>query len=164
MTEQPGRAGSTESDALAEVAWWSQLVALHSSVEQELSTVLRRRGLGLSEYRALALLAASPQSELRILDLADALSLNQSSVSRLVGRLESAGLVGRETCGDDRRGVFTVLTEAGTSLLHELTPTYQQALGSALARATAKNPALTSIADAAREAYQQHVGRAPATP
>ncbi|HEX7598766.1 MAG TPA: MarR family transcriptional regulator, partial [Polyangia bacterium] len=123
MTEQasqPSRRGSDEQADAAEAAWWDQLLGLHAFVEQELSTVLRRHGLGLSEYRALALLAVSPQHELRILDLAEALNLNQSSVSRLVGRLESVDLVRRETCGDDRRGVFTVLTDAGTSLLKDL--------------------------------------------
>jgi DNA-binding MarR family transcriptional regulator len=159
MTVQPAQRRPDERVALQDDAWWGQLLALHAVVEQELGLVLRRHGLGVSEYRALALLAGSPKFELRILDLADALNLNQSSVSRLVGRLESADLVRRETCGDDRRGVFTVLTDAGTKLLDDLTPTYREALTAALANAATKHPAVSGITEAIRAACQQHLSR-----
>jgi DNA-binding MarR family transcriptional regulator len=143
-----------ESAALEDVAWWDQILALHATVEQDLGTVLRRHGLSVSEYRALALLAGAPEGELRMLDLADALNLNQSSVSRLVGRLESADLVRRETCGDDRRGVFTVLTDTGTGVLAGLVPAYRQALTAAVAHAEAKSATITAITKVVREAHR----------
>jgi len=118
-----------------------------------LAAVLRRYGLGLSEYRALALLAAAPQRELRILDLADALHLNQSSVSRLVGRLEATTLVRRETCGDDRRGVFTVLTDEGAGRHERLAPAYQAALAEAVNRAGGTDPGIAAVTAAVREAF-----------
>ena len=140
-----------DPDNPGDVSWWNELVILHAIVEQELVTVLRRHALAPSEYRALALLARSPKVELRILDLADALRLNQSSVSRLVGRLEAAGLVHRQTCGDDRRGVFTVLTPAGTRVLTELTPVYVQTLTAAITRAAASSPAVAAIVSSMRD-------------
>ena len=108
-------------------------LASHARVEQALSRRLRREGAGLSEYRVLRLLEQSNKQEMRLLDLTEALGLEQSSVSRLVERLEQSGEVRREPCGDDRRGVFCVLTEAGARRERHLTPVFVQALTEATA-------------------------------
>src|SRR5437764_275599 len=93
---------------------WSRVVTLHGRIEQELAKALHRgHGLGLSEYRALSRLSTADDGELRIQELADAIGLNQSSVSRLVARLEGAGLTRRALCPNDRRGVYSVITEQG---------------------------------------------------
>ena len=103
-------------------------MATQARVEQTLSHRLRREGASLSEYRVLRLLMQTSKREMRLLDLTDALGLDQSSVSRLVARLEQSGEVRREPCGDDRRGVFCVLTEAGVKRERRLTPVVAQAL------------------------------------
>jgi DNA-binding MarR family transcriptional regulator len=97
-----------------------------------LGKALRRYGLGQSEYRALAILAAAHENETRLLDLADELGLDRSSASRLVTRLEGSQLVRRESCGDDRRGVYTVLTETGRELYGSVRDVYARALADAL--------------------------------
>jgi DNA-binding MarR family transcriptional regulator len=104
-------------------------LAAQARAEQELSRRLRREGASLSEYRVLRLLSQSSTQEMRLLDLTDALGLDQSSVSRLVVRLEQSGAVRREPCGDDRRGVFCVLTERGAERERHLTPAVADALG-----------------------------------
>jgi len=109
-----------------------ELLAEQARVEQALSRRLRREGTGLSEYRVLRLLSRSSAREMRLLDLTEALGLDQSSVSRLVVRLERSGLVRREPCGDDRRGVFCVLTEEGAEHERHLTPVFTQALAEAV--------------------------------
>ncbi|GAA0651989.1 MarR family transcriptional regulator [Kutzneria viridogrisea] len=117
---------------------WSRVVTLHGRVEQELAKALQRQhGLGLSEYRALAQLAATECGELRIQELADAIGLNQSSVSRLVARLEEAGLTRRDLCANDRRGVYSVITDAGRKRLATAAPVYTEVLTQALDRAAA---------------------------
>ncbi|RSM84236.1 MarR family transcriptional regulator [Kibdelosporangium aridum] len=119
---------------------WGLLVALHARIEGELGKVLQRRhGLGLSEYRALDHLsrATGKNNSMRIQELAEALELNQSSVSRLVARLESAGLSERDICEEDRRGIYTMLTETGRKSLDDATPTYQETLRAALEKAEA---------------------------
>lgn len=108
------------------------LLTRQARVEQALSRRLRREGAGLSEYRVLRLLRRSRDRELRLLDLTEALGLEQSSVSRLVVRLERSGEVRREPCGDDRRGVFCVLTEAGAERERRLTPVFAQAISEAV--------------------------------
>lgn len=112
---------------------WLKLIQIVASVEADLGKVLQaRHGLGLSEYRALEVLARSKDSELRMQELAVHLRLNQSSVSRMVERLERSGLTVRDLCPDDKRGVYTVLTDKGRARLESAKPDYLQALDVAL--------------------------------
>lgn len=115
---------------------WERVVTLHGRVEREIAKAMQRRhGVGLSEFRALRMLAAAPDGELRMQDLADRLGLDQSSVSRLAARLDTAGLTRRDLCPDDRRGVYTVITDTGRALHDTASPTYREALVRALATA-----------------------------
>ena len=112
---------------------WLKLIQVVASVEADLGKVLQaQHRLGLSEYRALEVLARAPHSELRMQELASHLLLNQSSVSRMVERLERSGFTVRDLCPDDKRGVYTVLTEKGRACLEEAQPAYQKALEAAL--------------------------------
>ncbi|CAM3671629.1 hypothetical protein CDEN61S_00537 [Castellaniella denitrificans] len=118
---------SKKSDA------WRSLIQTVANVEAELVKVLQaRHGLGLSEYRALEILARSQNSELRMQELAAHLGLNQSSVSRVVERLERSGFTVRDLCPDDKRGVYTVLTGDGRAHLESAQPDYEKALEAAL--------------------------------
>lgn len=120
---------SAEADYTA----WSRLVTLHGRVEQRLAEVLQaEHSLGLSEYRALCHLASSEDGELRMQVLADRTGLNQSSISRLVGRLERAELAERVHCGGDRRGVYARITQAGRDRQAKAKPSYLSALTSSL--------------------------------
>lgn len=108
---------------------WATVVATVSQIETSLNLWLSQsHGLGLTDYRALTLLSEAPDRELRISELATRIGLNQSSTTRLVGRLELKGLVTRDTCPEDGRGVYAVITETGLDLTHELTTSYSEKL------------------------------------
>ena len=108
---------------------WATVVATVGRIETSLNLWLsQRHGLGLTDYRALALLSRASDHELRISDLAVRVGLNQSSTTRLVGRLELKGLVTRDTCPEDGRGVYAVITKTGLGLTHELTTSYSEKL------------------------------------
>ncbi|ANH03019.1 MarR family winged helix-turn-helix transcriptional regulator [Shinella sp. HZN7] len=112
---------------------WLKLIHAVANVEAELGKVLQdHHGLGLSDYRALEILSRSPDSELRMQELATHLRLNQSSVSRMVERLERGGLTVRDLCPDDKRGVYTVLTDKGRAHFETAQPDYEAALTAAL--------------------------------
>lgn len=112
---------------------WLNLIQLVANVESNLAAFLQtRHGLGLSEYRALEALARAPKSELRMQELATHLRLNQSSVSRLVERLERDGLTVRDLCPADKRGVYTVITKEGRARLKRAQPDYERALEDAI--------------------------------
>ncbi|MEU9834418.1 MarR family transcriptional regulator [Streptosporangium sp. NPDC048047] len=84
--------------------------------------------LALASYDVLTRLAESPDRRLRMNDLADRVLLSRSGLTRLVDRLQRDGLVEREACPDDARGLFAVLTDGGAVRLAEATPTYLRAV------------------------------------
>ncbi|MGW4501872.1 MarR family winged helix-turn-helix transcriptional regulator [Micromonospora sp. NPDC004336] len=147
------RTDGAHATAASDAARWDQLTALHAHVEHRLATALQRaHGLGLSEYRALAHLVEAPDGELRMQDLAARIGLNQSSVTRLVGRLISAGFAYRDLCPDDRRGIYTVVSDAGRARHHQARGTYEQTLTDALeetARSSGPQAALVAALRAA---------------
>ncbi|MDI2128133.1 MarR family transcriptional regulator [Yinghuangia seranimata] len=129
---------------------WDALITLHARVEHELGRALQRsHNLGLSEYRALCHLTVADDGELRMQELADRIGLNQSSVSRLVARLEADGLSRRDLCPKDRRGVYTVVTDEGRARHAEAAPTYRTTLDEALTKAAA-DLGLTETVDVLR--------------
>ena len=100
---------------------WVYLASFVSDVNLAVSKWLSASfGLGLTEYYAIVELAQAPRKELRLSHLASRIGLNQSSVTRLVGRLESKGLAFKDDCPDDGRGVYTALTDRGRHVFHEI--------------------------------------------
>lgn len=112
---------------------WLQMRNIFESVESHVSKVLHRKhGVGLTEYRALCLLSEAPNSELRMQELANQLNLNQSSVTRLVERMERNDYTVRDVCPNDKRGVYAVLTNHGRQIQSEVSKEYESYLKSAL--------------------------------
>ncbi|MRX45449.1 MarR family transcriptional regulator [Agromyces sp. Q22] len=72
--------------------------------------------LGLTHPQYLVMLALWEQSPLRLREIADRLHLEPATVSPLVGRLESAGLVTRRRSAADERAVDIELTADGEQL------------------------------------------------
>jgi DNA-binding MarR family transcriptional regulator len=70
-------------------------------------------------YDALLPLFEAPGHRLRLGELARAALLSRSGLSRLVDRLEEAGMLEREACGDDARGSYAVLTRPGQAALRK---------------------------------------------
>jgi DNA-binding MarR family transcriptional regulator len=91
------------------------------ALEREL---LVEQQLSLAAYDVLVQLAEAPGRKLRMTDLADAVLLSRSGVTRLVDRLEQAGLVARERTSLDGRGVDAVLTEQGLQRLRVASRTH----------------------------------------
>lgn len=79
--------------------------------------MLAEQRLSLGAYDVLAELAEAPDQCLRMAELAEAVLLSRSGVTRLVDRLERAGLVVRERVDGDGRGVVARLTPAGAARL-----------------------------------------------
>ena len=61
-----------------------------------------------------------------------ALSMPQYGLSRLVARLEEAGLVSRCGCPGDGRGQLVAITDAGRAMRRRMRPVYAAALDAAL--------------------------------
>jgi DNA-binding MarR family transcriptional regulator len=96
------------------VAGWRELASCYSTVRCDLDRELAEgHGLGMSEFEALDRLAEAPHGKQRMQELGEAMYLSQSALSRVVARLERDGLVVRDMCAEDRRGVFVRVTEDG---------------------------------------------------
>ena len=80
--------------------------------------------LPLASYDVLVQLVEAPQHRLRMSELAEKVLLSRSGLTRLVDRMEREGLVSREPCEDDARGLFTVMTTAGYDRLLGATGTH----------------------------------------
>jgi DNA-binding MarR family transcriptional regulator len=131
---------------------WSQLVAVHARVGGSVERILQRRfGIGTSELQALIALAQAPAGELRMQELNDVTFLNQSSVSRMVARLERAGLAERRSCEQDRRGVYTGITDMGARVLRAAMPVYEGSLRESFDQ-LAVDPKLRSLVHRLRRA------------
>ena len=117
---------------MATIESWLETAERRARVDKRLADGLKRRfGLGMLDYRALRAVAAAEAGELRMQELARALDVNQSSVTRMVPRLEAGGLAYRDLCADDNRGAYCVITDAGRQACREMT----EALNAILAEA-----------------------------
>lgn len=122
---------------------WEQVVAAVSAIDTSIGKWLTaQHNIGLTEYRALEHISASPTHELRITELAQKLGLNQSSVTRLVGRMEDKNLAFRDTCPDDARGIFAVITDHGLETVTHIQTAYEAKIQEILKDATQQFPHL----------------------
>ena len=116
------------------VGVWREIAARHAAVCSALERELgERHGLGVSDFEVLERLAESADHQFRAQELADAVHLSQSALSRLISRLEKGGLVERCLCDLDRRGIYVTLTDAGRQRHAEASPTHRDVLAGVLA-------------------------------
>jgi DNA-binding MarR family transcriptional regulator len=81
-------------------------------------------GLTLSDYDVLVQLARAPEQKLRNIELANAVVLTRSGVTRLVDGLEKDGLVRRASCPSDKRGTLVQITDEGLARLRTAASTH----------------------------------------
>lgn len=104
---------------------WVRFLATHSAITRELEAQLMgAHGLTLSDYDVLVQLARAPGHKMRNIELAKAVVLTRSGVTRLVDGLERDGLVARASCPSDKRGTLIKLTEEGARRLREAADTH----------------------------------------
>jgi DNA-binding MarR family transcriptional regulator len=80
--------------------------------------------LSLPEYEILVRLAEADGNRMRMAHLADSVSHSRSRVTHTVSRMETAGLVARDACLSDGRGVEAALTDQGRAALESAAPTH----------------------------------------
>jgi DNA-binding MarR family transcriptional regulator len=119
---------SAELPDEAVVSTWRAIAASHAAANVALERELARLGLGVSEFEVLDRLSESREHKFRAQELADAVHLSQSALSRLIDRLVKNGLVERCSCGEDRRGIYVLLTEAGLRRHAEAAPVHREVL------------------------------------
>jgi DNA-binding MarR family transcriptional regulator len=103
------------------------------------------RGLPITFFDVLAQLNQAG-GQLRMSELADAVLLSRSGVTRLVDRMERAGLVRREACATDRRASYATLTPEGKRAFRQAKPVHLRGIADHFARHLSDEEAKTLAA------------------
>ena len=91
---------------------WGAFLTAHKALENILSRELESAcGLPLTWFDALAQLRMAPAQRLTMGQLATALLFSKSGLTRLIDRMEEAGLVQRLARPGDRRSLHIALTD-----------------------------------------------------
>jgi len=107
----------------AEQQAWRSWLAMRTLLDDQLNRELQElHGLSLADYEILVRLSEAADRRLRMSDLASATLASRSRLSHQIDRLESAGIVQRMICSEDRRGSFAVLTDHGWQVLVAAAP------------------------------------------
>jgi DNA-binding MarR family transcriptional regulator len=115
------------------IQWLSDLIRLEIELWNRIDNQLRQaHNLSLAFFEALYFIARSRDGSLRVGDLAGALRITQGATSKLVDRVEAAGLIRRALDADDRRVCWIMLTDDGRRMLTDASRTYEAELASAL--------------------------------
>src|SRR5579875_2568001 len=125
-TQQPGN-GAASGDqtrwlAPGEQRAWRAHLAACKLLARQLDRDLQPFGLGINDYEILVVLSEAPDHRLRMTDLADATAQSRSRLSHQITRMEAGGLVRREPCPGDKRGLNAVLTDRGMETIERVAP------------------------------------------
>lgn len=85
-------------------------------------------GMPLATFEVLVRLGRSPGGRLRLAELSRQLSITTGGVTRLIDRIEAAGLLRRVPDPADRRSAFAQITDQGTEALHRALAVHLRAL------------------------------------
>jgi DNA-binding MarR family transcriptional regulator len=101
------------------------MLRAHAELTRALDAELtREHDLPLSSYEVLLFLGDSDEGRMRMSELADSVLLSRSGLTRLVDRLERQGLLRRERCESDARGLFAEITDEGRAAFAEARKTH----------------------------------------
>ena len=112
---------------------WRLLRTTYVTVVAQIEQDLEQAGLPpLIWYSVLWTLERAPQQELRLHELADAVFLSRSNITRLIDRLEAAGLLCRKRCPMDRRGAYAAITPEGLAMRQRMWAIYAEGIATYL--------------------------------
>jgi DNA-binding MarR family transcriptional regulator len=136
----------------SEIRWmpaWLALVRNHARLWEQVEAQMRRdSGLTMARYDVLAHLDLAG-GRLGLTDLAAAILLSASGLSKLLDRMESAGLVRRDPDPRDGRAAFAAITPRGRSLVRKARRSHHEFVRKAFADGLAEEDLadLTRIMD-----------------
>ena len=117
--------------ALAFAAAWSRV---EKRLDQSLGAI---RGISLAEFRLLHALGAAPNARASRVDLAQAVGLTPSGVTRALRPMEKLGVVSTVKSKRDARLAIAALTTAGREVLSDASAVVDDTMREILKRAPA---------------------------
>ncbi|MEW2084124.1 MarR family transcriptional regulator [Streptomyces sp. NPDC005283] len=101
---------------------WRTYLDVNRLLTYQMEKDLQPFGLTNNDYEILVNLSESADRRMRMSDLAAATLQSKSRLSHQITRMENAGLVRRENCESDRRGLYAVLTDQGMETMQKVAP------------------------------------------
>jgi DNA-binding MarR family transcriptional regulator len=112
-----------------EMAAWRSMVEVYAGVMAALEAdSVEHHGIAEGDYAVLVNLSEAPGERLRMCDLACALHLSPSGITRRLDGMVKQGLVVREPSTEDRRVMLAVLTPVGRAKLDSAAPDHVDAV------------------------------------
>jgi DNA-binding MarR family transcriptional regulator len=96
---------------------------LYAFLEQQLA---RESGLSAADYKVLHPLSEAADGLLRARDLGVEIGWDRSRLSHHLSRMEKRGLVVREDCAEDARGLMVRLTKSGRRAIEGAAPAHAE--------------------------------------
>lgn len=115
-----------------QVVWRAYLDVMRLLMDRLQKQVSEDSAMSLGEYEVLVQLSEAPDRQLRMSELAARIVHSRSRLTHTVGRMEKRGLVGREPCEEDGRGVLCTLTDLGGEILVAAAPGHVEAVRQAI--------------------------------
>lgn len=101
---------------------WRAHLTTWKLLARQLDRDLQQFGLSINDYEILVVLSEAPCHKLRMTDLADATAQSRSRLSHQITRMQESGLVHRDSCPADKRGLYAVLTPQGMDTIQRVAP------------------------------------------
>lgn len=102
------------------VTLWGLLLEVQAELQRRLDgNITKVTGLSGIWFEVLLRLARSPEQQLRPTELASMTSFSSGGTTKLVDRIERAGLVERRPDPSDRRATLIAITDAGLAALRK---------------------------------------------
>jgi DNA-binding MarR family transcriptional regulator len=121
-------------------------------VHRAFQQLMRPYGLTETQYNALRILRGAGDCGLRCSEVGDRLVSHDPDITRLLNRLERRELIHRQRDENDRRVVYTVISDAGRELVKELDVIVGQSVRSLLGHlSAAKLHSLIDLLEQARD-------------
>ena len=119
--DEAARQWALRWDGVEQMHAVTSLMRVQQLVLGRLDELLKPHGLSFARYEALVLLTFSRAGALPLGKMGRRLQVHPTSVTSIVDRLESAGLVVRRRHPDDKRAVLAHITEAGRAAVEAAT-------------------------------------------
>lgn len=121
------------------VEWTTQLIRLEIALWDRVNARLEAaHEVPLAFFEPLHLISGAQENSMRVGDLAQGLRITVGGTSKLVDRIERAGLIAREPDPGDRRASRLALTTAGKRKLKAALRTYEAEVDSILRAALSR--------------------------
>jgi DNA-binding MarR family transcriptional regulator len=112
----------------AEQASWRNYILTAHDLAAALEADLAPHGITMGDYEVLVWLSEANDNAMRMCDLAQALQLSPSGLTRRLDGMVKNGWVERTSCASDRRVMYAHLTDAGRTKMQSAAPAHVESV------------------------------------